>query len=189
MLQGYEQAKRGEPRDRLGEDRADEIFGVNRFRRWWLNLHVIASFWRMLSGFHAVGQALQQPGVRSKMTEVAGLRVEVIAAAAKQDDNADQNTRSKAIQAVRNVMNVFHLAIGTVVASNGYGKQCRHAGQAYTQLFGPPFVFTTPNLADTRKVTLLMVQSRKVCLDDVAGDVISYAELSQRWCTTQWGKP
>ena len=80
---------------------------------------MIASFWRKLSGFQAVSQALQQPGVRSKMTEVAGLRVEVIAAAAKQDDNADQNTRSKVIQAVRNVMNVFHLAIGTVVASNG----------------------------------------------------------------------
>ena len=122
MLQGHEQAKRGEPRDRLGEDRADEIFGVNRFRRWWLNLHVIASFWRMLSGFQAVSQALQQPGVRSKTTEVAGLCVEVVAAAAKQDDNADQNTRSKELQAVRNVMNMFHLATGTVVASDGCRK-------------------------------------------------------------------
>ena len=37
-----------------------------------------------------------------------------------------------------------------------------------------------PNLADTRRVTLLMVQSKEVCLDDVAGEVVSNAELRRR---------
>ena len=30
-------------------DASKEFFHVNRFRRWWLNLHVLGSFWRMLS--------------------------------------------------------------------------------------------------------------------------------------------
>ena len=108
------------------------------------------------------------------------LEDKVIAAAMKSEDDAGDNGRAKAIQAIRNVMNVFHLATGTVVGSDGYRVQCRHAGQAYTQLFGPPFVFTTPNLADTRKVTLLLVQNKEISLEDVAGDVVSYAELRQR---------
>ena len=98
------------------------------------------------------------------MQEVVSLRVETIVAAGRENDDPNQDAKSKALQSVRNVMNVFQLATGTVVNSDGYRKQCRHAGQAYTQLFGPPFVFTTPNLADTRRVTLLMVQNVEVDL-------------------------
>ena len=77
-------------------------------------------------------------------------------------------------------MSMFHMVTGTVVGSDGYRVQCRHAGQAYTILWGPPFVFTTPNLADTRNVTLLLVQGVPINLEDEAGDICSYAELRLR---------
>ena len=75
---------------------------------------------------------------------------------------------------------MFNLATGTVVGSDGYRIGCRHAGQAYTMLWGAPFVFTTPNMADTRNVTLLLVQGVPLDLDDEGGDLIAYSELRLR---------
>ena len=77
-------------------------------------------------------------------------------------------------------MSMFNLVTGTVVGSDGYRIQCRHAGQAYTILWGPPIVFTTPNLADTRNVTLLLVQGKHVDLEDEGGDVPAYVEMRLR---------
>ena len=111
------------------------------------------------------------------MREVSELRSTTIAAA--QGDKEEPGT-AKAVQAVRNVMSMFNLATGTVVGSDGYRIQCRHAGQAYTILWGPPFIFTTPNLADTRNVTLLLVQGVPIDLDAEAGDVPSYVEMRLR---------
>ena len=71
-------------------------------------------------------------------------------------------------------MSMFNLATGTVVGSDGCRVQCRHAGQAYTVLWGAPFVFTTPNLADTRNVTLLLVQGVPLNLDDEGGGLMAY---------------
>ena len=97
----------------------------------------------------------QNPGRAIKIKEAAALRPATIAAA--QGDKDEPGTNS-ALQAVRSAMSMFNLITGTVVGSDGYRVQCRHAGQAYTILWGPPFVFTTPNLADTRNATLLLVQ-------------------------------
>ena len=44
----------------------------------------------------------------------------------------------------------------------------------------PPFVFTTPNLADTSNTTLLLVQGIPIDLEDEAGDVPAYAEMRLR---------
>ena len=170
-------AKDRQARDCLEPTRPEEFFHVNRFRRWWVNLHVIASFWRLLSGFQSVSVSLQLQGVQTRLREVAELHPSTIAAA--QGDKEQPGT-TKAVQAVRNLMSMFNLATGTVVGSDGYRIQCRHAGQAYTILWGPPFVFTTPNLADTRNVTLLLVQGMPIDLEDEAGDVCSYAELRLR---------
>ena len=45
---------------------------------------------------------------------------------------------------------------------------------------GPPFVFTTPNLADTRNATLLLVQGKPIDLEAEAGDGPTYAEMRLR---------
>ena len=150
---------------------------MNRFKRWWVNLHVAARFWRLLSRFQSVGVSLQLQGAQAKLKEVAQLHPSTIAAA--QGDKEQPGT-TKALHAVRNVMSMFNLATGTVVGSDGYRIQCRHAGQAYTILWGSPFVFTTPNLADTRNVTLLLVQGMPVDLEEEAGDVPSYVEMRLR---------
>ena len=45
-------------RKRLEGTDPKEFFHVNRFRRWWLNLHVVGSFWRMLSSLVVPGHLL-----------------------------------------------------------------------------------------------------------------------------------
>ena len=45
---------------------------------------------------------------------------------------------------------------------------------------GSPSVFATPNLADTRNATLLLVQGKSIDLDAEAGDVPAYAEIRLR---------
>ena len=66
------------------------------------------------------------------MQEVAGLRPATITAA--QSDKEEPGT-TKAVQAVRNLMSMFNLAMGTNVGSDGYRVQCRHGGQACTILW------------------------------------------------------
>ena len=78
---------------------------------------MIATFWRLLSGFQSVSVSLKIPGVQSKIREVAALRPTTIAAA--QGDKEEAGT-SNALQAVRNVMSMFKLITGTVVGSDGY---------------------------------------------------------------------
>ena len=58
----------------LEEALPNEFFHVNRFRRWWVNLHVIASFWRLVSGFRSVSMSLKLSGLQTKLQEVAALR-------------------------------------------------------------------------------------------------------------------
>ena len=51
------------------------------------------------------------------------------------------------------------------------------------EAFGPPLVFTTPNLADTKQVLLLEVQGCKVNFDvsqDTAGDLPKYRDVMCR---------
>ena len=128
-------AKNRQPRDCLEPTCQEELFHVNRFRRWWVNLHVVASFWRLLSGFQSVSVSLKLQGVQARLREVAELHPSTIAAA--QGDKEQPGT-TKALHAVRNVMSMFNLATGTVVGSDGYRIQCRHAGQAYIILWGLP---------------------------------------------------
>ncbi|MDA8583319.1 hypothetical protein N9L68_03775 [bacterium] len=72
------------------------------------------------------------------------------------------------------------MATGAVVGNDGYQIQCRHAGQPYTVLWETPFVFTTPNLADTRNVSVLLVQGMPINLEDEAGYVLSDVEKRLR---------
>ena len=112
-----------------------------------------------------------------KIKEIAALRPATIAAAQGDKDEPGMNN---GLQAVRSAMPMFNLITGTAVGSDGYRVQCRHAGHTCTILWGPPFVFTTPNLADTRNATLLLVQGKPIDLAAEAGDVPAYAEMRLR---------
>ena len=109
---------------------------MNRCRCWWVNVHVMATFWCLLSGFQSVSVSLTIPGVHMKTTEIAALRPATIAAA--QGDKDEPGTNN-ALQAVRSVMSMFNLITGTVVGSDGYRVQCRHAGQSVHRFVGAAF--------------------------------------------------
>ena len=97
ILARYRMAQEEKTRTRIHPNHPEEFFHVNRFRRWWINLHVIASFWRLLSGFQSVSVSLSLPGVPTRMREVSELRSTTIAAA--QGDKEEPGT-AKAVQAV-----------------------------------------------------------------------------------------
>ena len=172
------------------------FFHVNRFRRWWLNLHVLSSFYRTLAGFSAVNVVMKIQGVMQKLKGIASLPAQVVASGiglanqpVENIGNDDQQSKkdSKVITAIRQAMDIFHLATASVVGSDGYRIKNRHAGQAYTICWGPPFVFTTPNLADTRNGTLLILQGEgdgnddtRIALDKEAPELVEYRELRLR---------
>ena len=61
--------------------------------------------------------------------------------------------------AMRNLM----LCMKNVVGSNAHRTTLRHINTSYKFLFGPPLVFTTPNIADTRNPVMnLMYKCRPV---------------------------
>ena len=86
-------------------------------------------------------------------------------------------------QLVREALNVMHTAFADVLGTDGHRRLCRHEGVAYMTLFGPPVIFCTPNLADTKQVLLLVVQGVDVRLDDTELDGVElprYRDMMQR---------
>ena len=86
-------------------------------------------------------------------------------------------------QLVREALNVMQTAFADVLGTDGHRRLCRHEGVAYMTLFGPPVIFCTPNLADTKQVLLLVVQGVDVRLDDTELDGVEltrYRDMMQR---------
>merc|ERR1712087_1036969 len=44
-----------------------------------------------------------------------------------------------------------------VVGSDAHRTTLRHISTSYTRLFGPPLIFTTPNIADTRNLMVSLM--------------------------------
>ena len=68
-------------------------------------------------------------------------------------------------QLVREALNMMQMATSHVIGTDGHRRLCRHEGNAYTILFGPPLEFCTPNLADGKQCLLLVVQNEEISLD------------------------
>ena len=84
---------------------------------------------------------------------------------------------------VRETLNCIQMAFQDVIGTDGHRRLCRHEGNAYMTLFGPPVIFGTPNLADTKQVLLLVVQGVDVRLDDgdlAQVDLPRYRDMMQR---------
>ena len=72
----------------------------------------------------------------------------------------------------------LHQATASLVGPDGYRRELRGEGEAYTLRYGPPLQFITPNLADTKQHLLLVVQGEEFSF---ALDVeVSYREMTQR---------
>ena len=80
-------------------------------------------------------------------------------------------------------MSMMQLSTAQVVGTDGHRTLCRHEGWAYMTLFGPPLIFLTPNLADTKQILLLIVQGEEIALDSLEsfGDVLpKYRDMVRR---------
>ena len=83
-------------------------------------------------------------------------------------------------QTVRDALQAMQLSQADTIGTDGHRRLCRREGWAYMETFGPPLVFTTPNLADTKQVLLLEVQGYKVNFDvsqDTAKDLPKYRDM------------
>ena len=86
-------------------------------------------------------------------------------------------------QLVRDALNMMQMATAHVLGTDGHRRLCRHEGNAYTVLFGPPLEFCTPNLADGKQCLLLVVQNERIYLDsrmDTNGVLPKYCEMLLR---------
>ena len=58
---------------------------------------------------------------------------------------------------VKSALRSMLLSNRDVVGSDAHRTTLRHISTSYTRLFGPPLVFTTPNIADTRKLMVSLM--------------------------------
>ena len=174
LLKQLEAAEERQPREAAHAKRAP--FAVNRFCMHPVNIMVIATFWRMMSGFMAVNVGLRIPGIQTQLKALATLPDQLALLSGKEGE-ADGM-----MGLVRRASHLFNLVMGKVVGSNGYRVACRHKFTAYTIFFGAPMVFCTPNIADNRNVIILLCQGMKIDLDlDADPDLmLSYEELRLR---------
>ena len=151
-------------------------FAVNRFCMHPVNIMVIATFWRMMSGFMAVNVGLRIPGIQTKLKSLAQLPDQLALLSSKEGE-ADGM-----MGLVRRTSHLFNLVMGKVVGSNGYRVACRHKFTAYTIFFGAPLIFCTPNIADNRNILILLCQGAEINLDiDADPDLkLTYEDLRLR---------
>ena len=72
----------------------------------------------------------------------------------------------KVPQIIRDALNAMQVATADVIGTDGHRRLCRHEGWAYMCLWGPPLIFVTPNLADSKQPLLLIVQGEEIRLDE-----------------------
>eukprot|EP00959_Pyramimonas_sp_CCMP1952_P274159 5730646-Pyramimonas_sp.AAC.1 len=60
-------------------------------------------------------------------------------------------------QNVKSALRSMLLSNAHVVGSDAHRTTLRHISASYTRLFGPPLVFTTPNIADTRNLMVSLM--------------------------------
>ena len=90
-----------------------------------------------------------------------------------QSVSADSDTPQQVKAALRSL----HQATASLIGSDGHRRELRGEGEAYTLRYGPPLMFITPNLADTKQYFILCVQGEplRYLMEDKA-----YKEMTQR---------
>lgn len=148
---------------------------VNRFADDWITSHLFATlFW--LAERHRSAFACLKNGGMKWASKVRHLTPETSASSARMAVGGGGIkailANKQVLQLVREALNAMQMAFADVLGTDGHRRLCRHEGVAYMQLFGPPVIFCTPNLADTQQRLLLVIQGVEVSLDDSQlGDV------------------
>lgn len=156
---------------RVREDEAEPE--VNRFAGDWITLHLFATLF-FLTERHQSAFAFLKNGGMKWAQKVQHLTAETLASSARLNAGgggiqaivANKNVP----QVVREALVAMQMAFADVLGTDGHRRLCRHEGVAYMALFGPPVIFCTPNLADTKQALLLVVEGIEVRLDDAEMD-------------------
>ena len=141
---------------------------INRFAGDWVTHHIFSSL-RVLASQQESTHAFLKNGGIAWASKVRNLTPELLAESARSAGAGDdlkaiaQNRNTP--QLVRDALNMMQMATAHVLGTDGHRRLCRHEGNAYTILFGPPLAFCTPNLADGKQVLLLVAQNEHVYLD------------------------
>jgi hypothetical protein len=159
---------------------------VNRCAGDWITLHLFSTLFWFVERHQSAFSFLKNGGLKWA-EKVRHLTPETLASSSRLTTGGGG---IKAIlankhvpQLVREALNAMQMAFADVLGTDGHRRLYRHEGVAYMQLFGPPMIFCTPNLADTKQLLLLVVQGKEVRLDggDLADvDLPRYRDMMQR---------
>lgn len=159
---------------------------INRFAQDWVTLHLFATLFWLVERHQSAYSFLKNGGL-GWAQKVCGLTPEMLAQAARQNTGGGGIkaiiANKNAPQLVREALNAMQMSFADVLGTDGHRRLCRHEGVAYMTLFGPPLIFCTPNLADTKQVLLLVVQGIDVRLDESeldAGALPKYRDMMLR---------
>ena len=142
---------------------------VNRFAGDWITLHLFSTlFW--LTERHQSAFAFLKNGGMKWAAKVRHLTPEALSASARLAVGSGGIKsllgNQQVPQLVREALNAMHIAFADVLGTDGHRRLCRHEGVAYMTMFGPPLIFCTPNLADSKQLLLLKVQGSAISLDE-----------------------
>ena len=158
---------------------------INRFRCSWYVQHLLHSFWRVTETTKSIHTFMKTPGAFGFTREVAEISPDMIEGMLLRSQQGKQKVSMQSVladkdlpTAVRKAFFSLHQATGNLLGSDGHRRLLRKEGVAYTLRWGPPLVFTTPNIADNKQMLLLVVQGEEFHFDEPLGN--TYREMSQR---------
>ena len=158
---------------------------VNRFRSSLYDIHLTSSFWRVTETTKSVHTFMKTPGGYGYAQACAHVTPTMLEELLLKNQNQQRNPSLQTIladkdlpQQLRTAFTSLHQATASLIGSDGHRRLLHREGIAYTLYGGPPLIFTTPNLADTKQSLLLIVQGEEFSFDlDVQ---VSYREMVQR---------
>ena len=151
-------------------------------------MHLLHSFWRVTETTKSVHAALKTPGTFAFARRMQNLTPEIIQQAMITMHEKGKKVTMQGLLSDQDVPELLKTALSSmqrctsgVIGSNGHRKLLHREGIAYTLRFGPPLLFVTPNLADTKQPLLLVVQGEEFHFGENEGDFDhSYKEMVQR---------
>ena len=166
--------------------RSGDLWEINRFAAVWHSWHLFVTV-NYLWQRHSSAFAFLRQGGMKFAAQVRALTPEMLANAARLEHTGGGIkgicSNANVPQTVKQALSAMQMAFADVIGTDGHRTLCRHEGNAYMALFGPPLIFCTPNLADTKQKLLMVVQGQEVNIDrdDVAQGVLpAYREMMQR---------
>ena len=162
---------------------------INRFRSAWYDAHLLHSFWRVTETTNSVYTFMKTPGAFGAARACADLTPEMIEGVQLRAQQTGGKATLHGILKDKDTPNEVRKAFATLghataslVGSDGHRRELRGEGEAYTLRFGPPSLFVTPNLADTKQPLILTVQGVEHTFDTdlTEAEHVTFSDMSQR---------